>query len=177
MEKEYAHINRGRAHNFDTLLKKEGTGSQVEFSDGELRIIDREAPLTLTVIHNHPNSTAPGHDDFFMLITRRPLRNMVVFGVAGSLYFVQKPNTELYLNYSGIEGRDKLKKSLKEVWDINAEKYAKKKYPNLKPKEREEIIRRSAPVEQNKILTAVLNEYYISMCDKLKLNCYPKEGK
>jgi hypothetical protein len=160
MEKEYAHITRSRTHNFDTLLEKEGTENHVEFSDEELRIIDKEAPLTLTVIHNHPNSTAPGHDDFFMLITHRSLRNMVVFGVIGSLYFVQKPNMELYFNYSGTEEKDKLKIWLKDALVDTAFEYIKNKYPKLTHAERVERIRRN-PNEKHETNVAILYEYFV----------------
>jgi hypothetical protein len=175
-EREYAHINRGKNHNFGTLLEKEGDENHVELSDEEIQRINDEAPLTLTVIHNHPNSSAPGRDDFFVLITHGSVRNMVVFGITGNLYIVQKTNSNLYINHSDTKAKDDLKERLEKAWKLTGTVYAQDKYPNLTPKERVERIRRSTPEEQKEFFTAVSNKYFIRICedDEYEFNYYPK---
>jgi hypothetical protein len=172
-EKEYAHINRGKSHNFEKLLDKEGTENQAKFPDEETEIIDNEDILTLTVIHNHPNSTAPSHDDFTFLIQHGSVQNMIVFGVIGNLYFIQKSDPELHFNYSSKDRKDKLKQKLEKLFNIMGNKYIKNKYPNLAPEVRKEIICRD-PREINKILAKITYEYFKRICKDYKFHFYPQ---
>lgn len=45
---------------------------------------------SLTVIHNHPNSTAPSCNDYKFFLTHISLKNMAVCGHRGNLYFIKK---------------------------------------------------------------------------------------
>jgi hypothetical protein len=100
---------------------------------------------------------------------------MIVFGVIGNLYIEQKTNRELHFNYSSKEKKDELKETLKKAKIIAAIEYAEKKYPNITPKKRVEKIT-SNPDEKRKAHIAIMNEYFIRICedDKLNFNYYPK---
>jgi hypothetical protein len=172
-EKEFSYINSGKSKNPNIILKKEGTRNHVEFSDEDIEKIDNEDLSTLTVIHNHPNSTALSYDDFTFFIIHGSVQNMIAFGVIGNLYFAQKADPELYLNYSGIGEKNALKKELEDTFTIITIKYLKGIYPNYAPKTSWEIISHDSD-ENDKFFSAIIYEYFKKTCEDNNLRYYPR---
>jgi hypothetical protein len=171
--KEYLHISKGKNNNFNKLLEKEGNENKIELSNENIQEIDNQVPLSLTFIHNHPNNSAPSYDDFFVLIIHGSVQNMIVFGIIGSLYFIQKTNPQLHFSYSGNKEKDDLKERLKDALLKTILANIGGEYPNLTHKERMEKIKCN-PDKKNEIFIAALNEYFVSICEDNKFNYYPK---
>ncbi|MCL2047794.1 MAG: hypothetical protein FWG87_03610 [Defluviitaleaceae bacterium] len=67
-----------------------GDGNRVEIPQEIKESICAEANYSLTSIHNHPNSCAFSLDDYEMFLRHRSVKNMIVCGHNGNIYFMQK---------------------------------------------------------------------------------------
>ena len=67
-----------------------GEESKTDIPSDVSREMTHEPSGSLSVFHNHPNSTAPSCDDYKFFLTRMSVKNMAVCGHRGNLYFMQK---------------------------------------------------------------------------------------
>jgi hypothetical protein len=107
-------------------------------------------------------------------MTHGSVQNMIVFGIIGNLYFVQKTDPELHSNYSSIDRKNVLKKLLRDAFKKNAIEYLENIFPNIDLETSLEIISRDSETK-NKATTEISCEYFIRICKDNKFNYYPME--
>jgi hypothetical protein len=173
-EKEHAFVIRGKHFNYEELIRAVGTKNKIEFTDEEIKRIDDEDALTLSMIHNHTNYSALSYDDFLMLIIHGNIRNMIAIGVSGSLYFAQNTNPKLHFSYSDKDSKDKLRKKLRKACAMIATRYLIEICPSLEPKICWEIISRSKE-RKDKVDLIVSHKYFLRTCKEYNINYYPSK--
>jgi len=78
-----------------------GNENEIAIPETVSKEIEAQEDDSLSMFHNHPNSTIPSKNDYIMFFKYAPIINMAVCGHVGNLYFMRKSDRF----YSGTKER------------------------------------------------------------------------
>ena len=168
-ENELAHIY---SKSSEFIMDVEGDNEKIVFLDEHKERIRRYEDLSLISVHNHYNHSPPSIHDFAFLLIQNKCQSSCVITPSGDVYVAKKKEGHI-----SQWNDEKTKTMLKEIFVVIApDKAAQKILERVLDSIDVSFSRRSIHSIYRTIKICALYECFVFVCDKFKLNCFPRSS-